>query len=99
MEILDIEAGKSYACKFKVRTFLDKDGNLVNTKHLAVGQAVDGEPGWYESFGVIAKRDVDKRLVEIIEHENNNRKWIISWDDCWDIDGVNWVEDETVAQD
>lgn len=92
MEISDIEIGKSYACKFKVRTFVNKEGELVDTKNLSIGQAVDGEPGWYESFGVISKRDVERRLVEVIEHENNDKEWVVSWDDCWDIDIVEWVE-------
>jgi hypothetical protein len=94
MEIADIEAGKSYACKFKVRTFINKDGELVNTKNLQLGQAVDGEPGWYESFGVISKRDTDQQLVEVIEHENNDKEWVVPWEHCWDIDTVEWVADE-----
>ena len=45
--IADIEVGKSYACKFKVKTLLDEMGrpapNLSDVP-------LKGE-GWYEGFG------------------------------------------------
>jgi hypothetical protein len=61
---------------------------------MAVGEPVKhGEPGWYEGFGVIQTRDRSRKLVEVYDREYD-RTWIVGWDDCWDIDSVEWVDQE-----
>lgn len=92
MQIEDIESGNSYACKFKVKTFINDEGTPVSTKHLQPGQSVDGEPGDYEGFGIIKTRDKEKELVEIIDINMPDQEWVVSWDNCWDIDSVEWVD-------
>ena len=91
MNITDIEVGQTYACKFKIRTFVNKDGKAIDTRQLQPGQPVSGgEPGEYEGFGFIIKRDVDKQLLKVLDKELE-REWIIGWDSVWDVDVVKWV--------
>lgn len=92
MDIKDLTVGESWACRFRTRTFINEQGEPVNTRNLNPGDSVDGEPGDYEGFGAIAKRDNEKRLVEIVDLEHDGFTWVVSWDDCWDIDTVEWVE-------
>lgn len=92
MNIEDIEIGKSYACNFKVKTFVDENGDPVNTSKLTVGEQVPGMPGEYEGFGVIVTRDASNRLVEIWDEEHK-RSWIVTWDDTSNVDEVEWVEE------
>jgi hypothetical protein len=92
--IENITAGESWACKFKVKTFLTEDGKIFDTRSLSVGEPVKGaSPGEYTSIGVITKRDPERRLVELQDIEQDYRTWIVSWDDCWDIDVVEWTTD------
>ena len=91
----DITAGESWGCRFRVRTLVSPEGKPVDTRNVAPGTKVNGEPGFWESVGSIEIRDVDNRLVQIVDHELN-RTWTVSWDDCWDIDRVEYTED---AQD
>lgn len=92
MQIQDIEIGNSYACKFKVRTFVNEKGEPVSTKNIQPGQTVDGAPGEYEGFGVIVTRDIQKELVEIVDVNMPDQQWVVSWDNCWDVDTVEWVD-------
>ena len=92
MEIENITAGESWACKFRTRTFVNEDGKPVSTKHLQPGDRVPGKPGDYEGFGVITIRDTQRRLVEILDQNIPDQSWVVSWDDCWDIDRVEWVD-------
>lgn len=86
-EMKDLEIGKSYACKFRVTTMLDTLGrpapNLSDTPLAGAGD--------YESLGVIKIRDVEQRLVEL-EDTETRKSFVVSWDDCWDIDTVDWRE-------
>lgn len=91
MNIEDIEVGKSYACNFKVKTFVDTDGNPVDTSNLKVGERVPGMPGEYTGFGIIVTRDVNSRLLEIWD-EKYQKTWIVAWQDTSDVDEVEWVE-------
>lgn len=87
-----IESGKSWACKFRVQTFIDEEGKPKDTSNLAPGQAVEGaNPGFYEGVGVIQTRDAENKLVELYDQEQD-RTWIVNWNDCWDIDSVDWVD-------
>lgn len=87
IEMKDIEVGKSYACKFKITTMLDTLGrpapNLSDTPLKGKGE--------YESLGVIKIRDTEQRLVEL-EDTVSRKSFVVSWDDCWDIDTVDWQE-------
>ena len=91
MEIKDIEPGRSYACKFKVQTFVDNEGKPVDTRNIQIGQKVPGVPGEYVGFGVIQVRDSDNLLVEVWD-TNLEREWTVAWSDCWDVDTVEWSE-------
>lgn len=90
MTIEDCVAGESWGCKFRVHTFVNSKGQPVNTANLQIGQPVrGGKPGIYEGFGIIQKRDTHKRLVELWD-DTVKRTWIVSWQDCWDCDRVEW---------
>ena len=63
----EIEAGKSYACRFVIREGLA-------TKQM---------------FGVIKTRDTERELAEIVDTETQTA-YVVKWEDCWDIDEVEW---------
>lgn len=88
MNIFDVETGKSYACKFKVETMLDTLGrpapNLSDVP-------LKGK-GLYEGFGLIAVRDTEQELCKI--HDIASKKeFIVSFDDMWDIDEAEYVDE------
>lgn len=88
----DITAGESWACYFKVRTFVDDDGKWVDTSKLKAGEPVlEGSPGDYKGFGIITTRDTAKRLVEVLDLDCEKR-WVVSYEDCWGVDKVEWQE-------
>jgi hypothetical protein len=92
MQMKDIQAGQSYACKFRTTTFLDERGQPVRA-NISVGQAHPGTPGEYTGLGVIRTRDIDQQLVELVDTVTGDR-FVVSWDDCWDIDTVEYLEDQ-----
>lgn len=85
--IEDVKPGNSYACKFKVKTMLDTLGrptpNLSDTP-------LKGE-GMYEGVGVLSARDMNTRLVRLID-EKTEKEFVVSFDDIWDIDVVEWTD-------
>lgn len=87
IDILDITPGESYACKFRVETMLDTLGrpapNLSDTP-------LKG-PGIYESIGILMQRDVEQRLVKL-QDEKSRKEFVVSFDDIWDIDTVEWQD-------
>ena len=89
----DIETGKSYACHFTVRDIpLDehgRPGGLYSMADLPIVRTGD-----YEGFGFIRTRDTAQRLFEVEDTTKTRRTWIVSWDDCRDIDLVEWTEAE-----
>ena len=87
IKIEDVKPGESYACKFKVRTMLD---NLGRPAPNLSDQPLAGE-GNYEGLGVLVARDMKSRLVEL-EDEKSKKKFVVPFDDIWDIDTVEWVE-------
>ena len=90
--IESITAGESWACRFRVQTFVDAQGQPVDTRNLQIGEAVkDAEPGWYEGVGVVQVRDRNHKLVELWDRDLD-RTWVVGWDDCWDIDTVEWLD-------
>jgi hypothetical protein len=94
MQVEDIVAGESWGCRFRVRTFVDKEGKPVNTRNTPLGAKVPGEPGVYEAWGVIRKRDAKNRLLEIEDQIITGRVWNVKWDDVWEIDRVEYVGDK-----
>ena len=92
MNLEDIKPGESWACKFKVVTFLDTDGSVID-KNVGVGEKHPGVPGIYESLGIIQVRDLDSNLVKLLDTKTN-KEFCVNWEDCWDIDTIEWVEDE-----
>jgi len=89
IDIKDVEIGMSYACKFRVETMLNEDGQPpgIPTFH---SSKLKG-PGLYESIGIIMQRDMDNKLVRLKDKESL-KEFVISFDDIWDIDTVEWVD-------
>jgi hypothetical protein len=48
--------------------------------------------GDYEGFGFLKQRDTEKELVIVID-EKTDREFVCSYDDIWDVDEVELVED------
>ena len=91
----DIPTGESWACRFKTTTFIDKNsGVAVEDKNLAVGQPHKGIPGDYESIGLIQIRDNENRIVQLLDTVTDIT-FKIGFDDCWDIDKVEWINEPT----
>lgn len=44
-------------------------------------------------LGIITVRDQNQRLVRLVDPENE-QEYVTSWDDIWDIDTVEWVNEE-----
>lgn len=86
-DIMEIEAGSSYACKFRLTTVLDELNRpyTPNSTHQPVGV------GEYESVGVIVKRDVDAKIVELLDTRHGLHKHYVSFDNLWDVDSVEWI--------
>jgi hypothetical protein len=85
MEISDIKAGKSYACKFKTVELFDKEGSLVDPAESEKADTIRAREG----FGVIKTRDAEQQLVEIVEQDTGNSV-VVSWEQCWEVDEVEW---------
>lgn len=92
MHIRDIPAGESWACRFKVTTFLDAEGLPTVARNLAIGQSHPGTPGVYEGIGVIQVRDLDNERVQVQDVETL-QQFTVSFDDVWDVDTIEWQED------
>ena len=93
MDIADLDAGKSYGCRFRVQTFVGADSKPYSTKHLQPGEKVkDAKPGEYRGFGAISKRDCERRLLEIVDLDNPGFTWTVSWSDVWDVDAIEWTD-------
>ena len=91
MNIEDIPAGESWACRFKTTTFLDEDKTPVEANNLQLGQTHPGTPGTYTSIGVIQVRDLDNRRVQL-QCVDTLKQFTVSFDDCWDADTIEWTE-------
>jgi len=87
--IEDVVPGKSYGCKFKVKTMLDDLGRPAPNLS---DRPLKG-PGEYEGFGVIQVRDMNSRLVEL--YDTTARKTFrVEFDNIWDVDEVEYVDQE-----
>lgn len=87
MKIEDITPGKSYACKFRVETMLDTFGRVPGLSDTPLAGVK-----MYESLGVLIQRDTDQRLVKL-QDEKSKKEFVVSFDDIWDVDEVEWQED------
>lgn len=87
IDITEITPGESYACKFRVKTMVDALGRPAPNLS---DQPLAGEK-LYEGFGVLKQRDSDARLV-VVYDEDSRRDFVVSFDDIWDVDIVEWVE-------
>jgi len=85
IKIEDITPGKSYACKFRTTTMLDDLGRPAPN----LSDVPLKGPGVYEGFGVLTTRDLDSRLVKLID-EKSSKEFTVSFDDIWDVDTVEW---------
>ena len=90
MNIEDIPSGESWACRFRTTTFLDADGQPIQA-NLHVGQAHPGTPSEYEGIGVIQVRDTENRRLQL-QDVNSLQQFTVSWDDCWEVDRIEWQE-------
>ena len=84
--IEDVTPGQSYACKFRVETMLDELGRIPGLSDTPLKGV-----GTYEGLGILVSRDMNTRLVEL-EDEKSKKKFVVSFDDIWDIDTVEWVD-------
>jgi|TARA_B110000977_G_scaffold56102_1_gene76385 hypothetical protein len=92
MQIEDISAGESWACRFKTTTFLDSEGQPIEAYNLALGQAHPGVPGEYEGIGVIQVRDIPKQRVQL-QCVDSLKQFTVDFKDCWDLDTIEWTEE------
>ena len=86
IKIEDVKPGQSYACKFRVETMLDTFGRIPGLSDTPLKGV-----GTYEGLGVLMSRDMKSRLVEL-EDEKSKKKFVVPFDDIWDIDTVEWVD-------
>ena len=87
IKIEDIKPGNSYAAKFKVETMLD----AMDRPHPNLSDQPLKGVGVYEGLGILLARDTEKRLVEL-QDEKSRKKFVVSFDDIWDVDDIDWVE-------
>ncbi len=89
--IHNITTGESWACRFRTTTFLDSNGEPVKVTNLQMGQAHPGAPGEYTSIGIIQVRDKDREVVQL-EDTRSHQQFVVDFEDCWDIDRIEWQE-------
>lgn len=92
MDIKDIPAGESWACRFKTTTFLDQQGKPVAANSLQLGQAHPGVPGVYQGIGVIQVRDLENNRVQLQDVESL-KQFTVAFEDCWDVDRIEWTKE------
>lgn len=88
IDILDIKEGESYACKFKVECMLD----VMGRPHPNLSDQPLKGPGVYEGLGILLTRDKKSKLVEL-QDEKSKKKFVVPFADIWDIDTVDWVDE------
>jgi len=89
-KIEEITPGNSYACKFRLKNIpLDEWGRPGGMMSLA--DVPIKKYGDYEGFGFLLQRDLEQRLVRIGDAELK-KDFIVSFDDIWDLDDVEWVD-------
>ena len=87
IKIEDITPGESYACRFRVETMLDTLGRPAPN----LSDVPLKGPGIYEGIGILMQRDTEQRLVKL-QDEKSSKEFVVSFDDIWDIDSIEWTE-------
>ena len=87
IDIMDIEVGKAYACKFKVKTMLDTFGRIPGLSDTPLQG-----PGMYEGIGVIQVRDTASKRVQL-KDEKSGKEFVVPFKDIWDIDTAEFIDD------
>ena len=87
-DITEIEAGKSYACKFRLQTVLDSEGRPAIPDSTSKASVA----GSYESLGVIVKRDIDSKIVELLDTNNDLQVHHVPFENIWDVDTIEWID-------
>ena len=87
IDIRKVEVGKSYACKFKVEHILDEYDRIAGLSDTPIKGLV-----WYEGFGELMQRDSEKQLVKILD-EKSKKEFVVPFDQIWDVDVVEYVEE------
>lgn len=83
----NVTPGEAYACRFRATIMLDELGRPAPN----LSDVPLAGPGLYEGLGVIKIRDTEQKLVEL-EDVDSKRTFVVAWEDCWDIDTVEWRE-------
>lgn len=91
MTLDELPQGTAWATRFRTVTFL-RAGKPVQAHNLAVGQTHPGEPGEYESLGIIKIRDSAKRLLVVVDTASQ-QEFTVAYDDCWDWDTVEYTNE------
>ena len=88
--IENIEVGKSYAAKFKLKNMpMDEYGRLGGPYSLADLPVV--KTGTYEGLGVLIQRDSKQKLVKL-KDEKSGKEFVVPFSDIWDVDEVEWKD-------
>jgi len=90
IDIRDVVAGESYACRFRTTVFFDTQGQPMPNES---GTTIAG-PGEYEGFGVLKQRDLEQELVIVID-QATEQEFVVDFADIWDVDRVEWQEPNT----
>ena len=89
-----VTPGEAYACRFRATIMLDELGRPAPN----LSDVPLAGPGLYEGLGVIKIRDTEQKLVEL-EDVDSKRTFVVAWEDCWDIDTVEWKDPLATAQE
>ena len=90
IEIEKVIVGKSYACKFFIKTACDRSGQPV----LNLSGDTDTENKNYESIGIIVQRDTTNNLVRLID-KSSRLQFVVPFDNIWDVDEIEWIDETT----
>jgi hypothetical protein len=89
IDIMDVEVGVSYACKFRATIMVDTEGDPAPNTN---GTELSGTQE-YTGIGVIKVRDVEQGLVQL-EDTASGLEFVVPFADIWDIDTVEWTNSD-----
>lgn len=91
--IQDCTPGTSWACRFRVTTWIDSQGTPTQPpKNLTPGETPQCAPGEYTGLGVIRTRDLDNGRVELVDTVTQ-QVFVLAIDDCWAFDQVEYTNE------
>lgn len=91
MEPQDIEPGRSYGCRFRIKTYLDENRQPVELNELPQNPGSVKTGDWV-SWGLIEKRDRQNQLLSVRD-QRVDRTWTLHYSEVWDIDLAEYRED------